>query len=572
MVNVAAVNDAPVALDNTLTATEDTTVIYTAAELLGNDTDIENDTLSLAAVTSGAGGIAVLNTDGSVSFTPNAHFNGAASFSYTASDGSASSNSANVMVNVAAVNDAPILNSPLADRAFTRASAFVFAIPTGSFTDVDGDNLTYTAILTNGNPLPSWLQFNAATATFSGNPAIPDVGDLNVRVTVSDPGGLSIADVFVLSITTAPTDLVGTVNADSLTGTNGSDIMYGLAGNDQLNGGGGSDRLIGGAGNDLLNGGAGIDTMYGGLGDDTYVVNVGDDVTVENISAGRDTVRSGTSYTLGANLEELILSGTLNNTGTGNALDNVLTGNSGNNALYGEAGNDHLFGQDGNDTLNGGLGDDNLNGGLGVDSLTGGLGNDTYVIENKSDTATELKDQGIDIVQSTLVNYTLTANIENLELLGAATKGTGNGINNIITGNGLNNVLNGGAGNDQLFGLGGNDTLTGGTGNDQFVFSTTPAAGNVESVTDFTAGQDQLVLDAIVFNGLNLHNQVLDATMFRSGAGITTAADANDHLIFNTSNGELYYDNDGAGGAAAVQIATLSGITSLDAGSIWIVG
>ena len=91
-----------------------------------------------------------------------------------------------------------------------RGNAFVFAIPAGSFTDVDGDNLSYTAILAGGNPLPGWLQFNAETATFSGNPAIPDVGDLNVRVTVSDPGGLSIADVFLLSITTAPTDLVGT--------------------------------------------------------------------------------------------------------------------------------------------------------------------------------------------------------------------------------------------------------------------------------------------------------------------------------------------------------------------------
>ena len=157
-------------------------------------------------------------------------------------------------------------------------------------------------------------------------------------------------------------------------------------------------------------------------------------------------------------------------------------------------------------------------------------------------------------------------------LLGLATTGTGKGLNNVITGNGLNNVLSCSAGNDHLLGLGGNDTLTGGTGNDQFVFSTTPVSGNVDRVTDFIAGQDQIVLDALVFNGLNLHNQVLDAAMFRSGAGITTAADANDHLIFNTTNGALYYDNDGAGGATAVQIATLSGNTSLDAGSIWIVG
>ena len=438
------------------------------------------------------------------------------------------------------------------------------------FTDVDGDNLTYTAILADGNALPSWLQFNAATATFSGNPAIQDVGDLNVRVTASDPAGLSIDDVFVLSITTAPTDLVGTANADTLTGTNGIDIIYGLAGNDQLNGGAGSDQLVGGAGNDQLNGGAGIDTMYGGLGDDTYVVNVAGDVIIENVSGGRDTVRSSMSYTLGANLEDLILTGTANNNGTGNALDNVLTGNSGDNTLAGDTGNDQLFGQGGNDTINGGQGDDILNGGTGRDSLIGGLGNDIYVIDDTGDTATELSAQGIDTVQSNLGTYTLTANIENLVLIGGATTGTGNGLNNVITGNSLNNVLRGGAGNDQLLGLGGNDTLTGGTGNDQFVFSTTPSADNIDRVTDFTAGQDQLVLDALVFTGLNLHNQALTPAMFRSGAGITTAADADDHVIFNTSNGALYYDADGAGGTAAVQFATIVGVSTLDPASIWI--
>ena len=86
-VNVAAVNDAPVADDDTLAATEDTPVTYTAAQLLGNDTDVDGDTLSIASVTSGTGGTAVLNANGTVTFTPDANFNGAASFSYTVTDG-----------------------------------------------------------------------------------------------------------------------------------------------------------------------------------------------------------------------------------------------------------------------------------------------------------------------------------------------------------------------------------------------------------------------------------------------------------------------------------------------------
>ena len=79
-VNVAAVNDTPVANPDTLSATEDTPITYTAAQLLGNDTDADGNTLSIASVTSGTGGTVVLNGNGTVTFTPSANFNGAANF------------------------------------------------------------------------------------------------------------------------------------------------------------------------------------------------------------------------------------------------------------------------------------------------------------------------------------------------------------------------------------------------------------------------------------------------------------------------------------------------------------
>ena len=84
-------NDVPVSTPDTLEATEDTPVNYTAAQLLGNDTDIEGNVLTIVAVTSGIGGTAVLNPDGTVTFTPNANFNGEASFTYTVSDGTTNS-------------------------------------------------------------------------------------------------------------------------------------------------------------------------------------------------------------------------------------------------------------------------------------------------------------------------------------------------------------------------------------------------------------------------------------------------------------------------------------------------
>jgi Ca2+-binding RTX toxin-like protein len=119
-----------------------------------------------------------------------------------------------------------------------------------------------------------------------------------------------------------------------------------------------NNTLTGGAGNDTLDGGAGNDTMIGGTGNDTYVVTAAGDVVTENANEGTDTVQSSLTYTLGANVENLTLTGTAAINGTGNSLNNILAGNSGNNTLTGATGNDTLAGGQGNDVLNGGTGND----------------------------------------------------------------------------------------------------------------------------------------------------------------------------------------------------------------------
>lgn len=109
--------------------------------------------------------------------------------------------------------------------------------------------------------------------------------------------------------------------------------------------------------NNILIGNNAANTLTGGAGDDTYVVGVGDTV-VEALNAGIDTVQSSVTWTLGANAENLTLTGTAAINGTGNTLANVLTGNAANNVLAGGDGNDTLIGGKGNDALNGGTGND----------------------------------------------------------------------------------------------------------------------------------------------------------------------------------------------------------------------
>ncbi len=132
--------------------------------------------------------------------------------------------------------------------------------------------------------------------------------------------------------------------------------------NNLITGGAGADTLTGGAGDDTLSGGAGIDRMVGGTGNDVYIVDVATDVIVENLNEGTDEVRTAlTTFTLGANVENLTFTGTVAFNGTGNTLNNAMVGGAG------------------NDTLNGGAGDDVIRGAGGNDSLTGSTGNDTFV-------------------------------------------------------------------------------------------------------------------------------------------------------------------------------------------------
>lgn len=192
----------------------------------------------------------------------------------------------------------------------------------------------------------------------------------------------------------------------------------------------------------------------------------------------------------------------------------------GNDRVIGGQGNDWLYGEDGNDHIEGGAGDDHLQGDNGDDRLEGGAGHDNL-----------RGDDGNDYLAG------------------------GSGNDNLSGGFG-NDRLEGGSGNDRLNGNEGSDILVGGSGADTFVFSSHLAYGGIDTLLDFRAGEDKIALDDAIFRALGKR---VDAREFARG---NEAATKYQHLLLD-DDGALYYDADGAGGASAVQIATIHG-TALD--------
>src|SRR6185369_7631187 len=210
-------------------------------------------------------------------------------------------------------------------------------------------------------------------------------------------------------------------------------------------------------GNDDLNGATGADTMAGGFGNDTYHVDNAGDVVSEAAGQGTDTVIATISTTLAANVENLSLAAA-GLTGTGNELANQITGSAG---------------------------ADSIDGGAGADTMSGGAGNDTYFVDNAGDVVVELASGGTDTVIAS-VNTTLSAEVENLVLTGAAHVGTGNALANTITGTDGNDTLDGGAGADTMSGGLGDDTYHVDNAGDVIVEGANGGTDTVIATFDYT--------------------------------------------------------------------------------------
>jgi len=227
--------------------------------------------------------------------TPTSAHVGTIALRVVATDPSGAQGEGTFTLTVLNVNDAPVLQKPISDQTAVTGKGFSLVLDADTFVDVDaGDVLTYSAGLSNGNPLPAWLTFDPVTRTFSGTPAGENVGSYRVVVRATDRSGISVADEFDLVVKLGGSSsggghkgrpkklnrIVGSPKSDVLKGTrlgdriaggNGNDLMRGLWGADLMLGGDGTDRMMGGRGNDTLIGGRGADALFGGAGDDVLV-------------------------------------------------------------------------------------------------------------------------------------------------------------------------------------------------------------------------------------------------------------------------------------------------------------
>lgn len=323
--------------------------------------------------------------------------------------------------------------------------------------------------------------------------------------------------------------LTGTANATGV-GNSSNNLIIGNAGRNQISGREGDDTLYGGDGDDTFNmsqgaaGNYGYDHINGGSGIDTldFGANARSRVMVWDGYAFGGGSDGGGKISL-ISVENVI----------GGAFDDHIEGDGYNNFLYGGGGNDVLYGDYGNDVLEGGNGNDEMDGEGGPDRLYGGAGNDTLSGGNLPN--------DIDV----------------------------NGDDQ-LWGDAGNDFLYGGVGTDRLNGGAGNDTLQGGPssdwfgdgtfvdGSDTFVFAATPGAANADEILDFQAGGvDKLAFVRSWHPAIGaLGNFQPGDARFWAAPGAVRGHDSSDRVIYDTAAGNLYYDPDGSGGAAAQLVAS----------------
>jgi Ca2+-binding RTX toxin-like protein len=320
----------------------------------------------------------------------------------------------------------------------------------------------------------------------------------------------------------------------SFEGRGGNDTIFGSAQNDTLLGGDGNDSIDSGADFDIVDAGAGNDTLRGGFGGgdsltggagaDHFVID-GDHNSIADFASGVDKLELDGSRLAG-------------------------TGLSGNFAV----GDERFYAAPG---------------------ATAAHDATDRVVYNTTTGDVHYDPDGAGGIAATLF-ATLPAlsatdiTVINGDITGVVINGTAG--NDSLAGTPADDRVSGLDGDDTLDGQAGNDTLVGGDHSDTFLFTVSPGTANADSIADFNTGVDKVVLDGTVHLNAGPSGNFAAADLrFHSHAGANIAHDANQHVLYDTATGELWYDADGSGAAAVQLVATLQGAPSLAATDIAVV-
>ncbi|HET9868548.1 MAG TPA: putative Ig domain-containing protein, partial [Nitrospira sp.] len=382
---VANTNDAPTVANpiGDQLATEDSPFSFTVPADVFEDVDAGDSLTYSATLVDGSPLPTWLSFDATTrtfSGTPLNGDVGSIDIKVSAVDGASASASNTFALTIASTNNAPTLANALADQSATEDVLFNFAVPANTFTDVDpDDNLIYSATLADGSALPTWLSFDANTATFSGTPANGDVASVAIRVTATDDLGNSAYDDFILSVSNtndAPT--LSNPIADQFI-DEGEPWTFVVPAQTFADVDPGEQLALSAS----LSSGAPLPSWlsfdaqtrtFSGTPphEGEKIFNVRLTATDSgNATVYDEFVVDVTAITFG-------IPGQYSEFGSSLTRD-VFLGQDGHDLFRGFGREDRLYGGEGHDVLDGGDGDDLLDGGPGHDDLGGGPGNDTLL-------------------------------------------------------------------------------------------------------------------------------------------------------------------------------------------------
>jgi len=468
------------------------------------------------------------------------------------------------------------------DRIHLEAGAMPNLGLSGSFSAGDA-RFFAGAGATAGHDADDRVIFNTSTGALYHDADGNGAGAALLIATLQAGATLAATDITVDNGERPPGPVInGTAGDDELVGTQADETINGFAGNDYLDGREGDDSLLGGDGDDVLQSGGGWadgfghDAVDGGAGFDILTFDDRPGGIVADMRTG--SVTSAWGAVTFTNVEEVY----------GSADDDHITAHDGGADIRGGAGHDTLIGGNGNDFLSGdgpdssgrarvyGMGNDSIAGGAGDDWISQAFGfgepepgNDTI----DGGTGVDLieydwlvSDLVIDLAAGTITGggwdgagHATVTNVESILIHGTGT------TNDRLVGNSVANNLAAGAGSDTLAGGAGNDTLSGGAGGDTFILDVAPGSANFDVITEFTSGADRIRLDANAHANLGFGGDFSagDARFAANATG--TAQDGSDRVVYNTSNGQLWYDADGNGAGVAQLLATLTAAPTLAA-------